>query len=917
MPKKKKKARPKAFVHVQQPGAGAARDLVGVANHYYGDAGTQGAASLVAALPPVEAGFTGRNDDLARLRTAVEAEDGSGVSVVLAAGMGGVGKTQLALSTAHRALGDKVFSRALFLDLRGYTTPVDAHRALQALLVSLGVPQESIPEDGDARAGVYRAALDARAREQGGPVLVVADNASRPDQVQPLVPGPGGHRLLVTSRERLGGLPARQVSVGLLTDPQAFQVLVADLRLADPDDERVHDLQGLTELARACAGLPLALRIAAGQLKNAPDMEAGELARTLSEGADRILHFRDHRELHAVFASSTDRLPAEQRDLFTMLGMIPGPDISTAAAAALAGTNEREVLVRLRGLAASHLVAGSQGRWTMHDLVAAYATSLTGSKPSSRFARAQRRLLDHYAGQVTDAAQRLQPLPGKEVPDTFASPERAWEWLDAERAVLINAVHTAHRTGHTRATIMLPLNLSPYLDRQRLFHDQITITRLALATAQRLGDRSSEAPAWNNLGNALREVRRFDEAIDAHTRARNMHQQTGNVHGEASAWNNLGNTLGEVRRFDEAIDAHTRARNLHQQTGDIHREASAWNNLGNTLRKVRRFDEAIDAHTRARNMHQQTGDIHREASAWNNLGNTLRKVRRFDEAIDAHTRARNMHQQTGDIHREASAWNNLGNTLRKVRRFDEAIDAHTRARNMHQQTGDIHGEASAWNNLGNALRKVRRFDEAIDAHTRARNMFQQTSDVHGEAGAWNGLGMALCEVRRFDEAIDAHTRARNMFQQTSDVHGEAGAWNGLGMALCEVRRFDEAIDAHIRARNMHQQTGDTHSAEMAGAGVGIGLGGLERYQEAIHILERAVAFFHQTDDRHSQGHAAYELGLVHHRSGSCDRAVPVLEEAVELLASTNDPYRHAQALEALKEARTGTQGREDRNDEPL
>ncbi|MEU5858937.1 NB-ARC domain-containing protein, partial [Nocardiopsis dassonvillei] len=530
MPKKKKKARPQPSTRVQQPGSKAGRDVIGEQNnHFY--AGVEGAASLAAELPAVEAGFTGRTTDLARLRAALDPAQAEGAPVVVAAGMGGVGKTQLALTAAHQALREQAFSRALFLDLRGYTTPVNAHRALQSLLVSLGVAEERIPEEEGARAGLYRATLHAQANEHGGPVLVVADNASHPDQVQPLAPGPGGHRLLVTSRERLGSLPARQVKVGTLTDEEAFQVVVADLRLADPDDERVHDLQGLTALAKACAGLPLALRIAAGQLKNAPDLQAGELARTLAHGADRIVHFTDHRKLGAVFASSTARLPIEQAELFTLLGMAPGPDISTAAAAILAGTDEAGALVQLRGLAASHLLTASQGRWSMHDLVAAYAATRVGPHLPSRFPRARRRLLDHYTHRVDDAVRHLRALPGQEVPNTFTGPEQAWAWLDTERAVLINAAHTAHRTGHAWAAISLPLNLGHYLDRRRLFSDLITLTRLALDTAQHQGKRAAQASAWNNLGGALRGVRRFTEALEAHTRARDLHRQLGNIHG--------------------------------------------------------------------------------------------------------------------------------------------------------------------------------------------------------------------------------------------------------------------------------------------------------------------------------------------------------------------------------------------------
>ncbi len=701
MPKKKKKARPQA-TRVQQPGSKAGRDVIGEQNnHFY--AGVEGAASLAAELPAVEAGFTGRTADLARLRAALDPAQAEGAPVVVAAGMGGVGKTQLALTAAHEARREQAFSQALFLDLRGYTTPVNAHRALQSLLVSLGVAEERIPEEEGARAGLYRATLHAQANEHGGPVLVVADNASHPDQVQPLAPGPGGHRLLVTSRERLGSLPARQVKVGTLTDPEAFHVVVADLRLADPEDERVHDLQGLTALAEACAGLPLALRIAAGQLKNAPDLQAGELARTLAHGADRIVHFTDHRELAAVFASSTDRLPSEQAELFTLLGMAPGPDISTAAAAILAGTDEAGALVQLRGLAASHLLTASQGRWSMHDLVAAYAATRTGPHLPSRFPRARRRLLDHYTHRATDAARHLRALPGQEVPNTFTSQEQAWAWLDTERAVLFNTAHTAHRTGHARAAISLPLTLGHYLDRRRLFHDQIPLTRLALDTAQHRGDRTNQAAAWNNLGGALHRVRRFTEALEAHTRARDLYQQLGDVHSEAGAWNNLGNALREVRRFTEALEAYTRARDLYQQLGDVHGEAMAWTGLGNALREVRRFTEALEAYTRARDLYRQTSDAHGAENAGAGVGITLGGLERWQEAVQTLEGAVAFFRQVGDQHFQGRAGYELGLVYHRSGSLGRAVPVLEEAVELLDSTNDPYHH----NQAREALDKVR------------------------------------------------------------------------------------------------------------------------------------------------------------------------------------------------------------------
>jgi hypothetical protein len=104
----------------------------------------------------------------------------------------------------------------LLIDLHGYDeAPVESGQALDALLRALGVPAEHIPPGTEERAGLYRSVL----AEIRDPVLVIADNASSEARVRPLLPGAGGHRVLVTSRHTLGGLPARLLNIKVLDTP--------------------------------------------------------------------------------------------------------------------------------------------------------------------------------------------------------------------------------------------------------------------------------------------------------------------------------------------------------------------------------------------------------------------------------------------------------------------------------------------------------------------------------------------------------------------------------------------------------------------------------------------------------------------------------------------------------------------------
>src|SRR5690606_19492645 len=122
--------------------------------------------------------------------------------------MGGVGKTALALAAGAIAHHEQWFCAELYVDLRGYTPgadPLSPEAALDVLLRQAGADPDDIPPGAAERASFYRSALAglSEADERGRPVLVVADNARSAAQVRPLLPGPGRHRLVATTR---GGL---------------------------------------------------------------------------------------------------------------------------------------------------------------------------------------------------------------------------------------------------------------------------------------------------------------------------------------------------------------------------------------------------------------------------------------------------------------------------------------------------------------------------------------------------------------------------------------------------------------------------------------------------------------------------------------------------------------------------------------
>ncbi|MFF0204443.1 tetratricopeptide repeat protein [Streptomyces sp. NPDC005017] len=867
--------------------------------------------TALAGLPDLSPVFTGRDNALDDLLGTLQPGGAEGQQPVLVrsvSGLAGIGKTELVAQAAAQALRrpDWFSGGMLFTDLNGYdpTLRVSAETVLTSWLRALNIPDKYIPEGLESLQSLYRTTLSAFAR-QGQRVLVIVDNASSADQARPLLPVDGFNAALVTSRHTLD-LGARLLDLGILGESHAIDLLAQVLHHAlGADDTRVADApQAARNIARLCAGLPLALRIVGALLADAPARPLTDIAEALQAEHSRLDELqREERAVRAAFDLSYHCLDEIHSRLFRLLPLNPGPDLSTEAAARLADTDSPQVKRLLTDLARAHLVEHRQPwgrRWGMHALVRLYADEQgrTHDDADQRH-RAQARLFSLYLDDADAADTHLTSLPDRPRSPRFRNRDDALQWLDAEHAGLIATATAAPALGHPHITAHLVITLARYLNHRRRFEDWITITNVGLTLFRTVGDRQGEATALNNLGLALRKTRRFDEAIDAHTQATDLYHALHDGNGEATALTNRGSALTEARRFEEAIDAYTHAIELHQDRGDQHRQAMALGNLGSTLNGSGRSEEAIDSLTRAVDLFHDLGDPHEEATALDNLGGALQAAGRLREAIDAHTRAIELHQDLGNQHGEAAALINLGLSLTEAERCEEAVDAHTRAIELYQGFGDRHGEATALDGRGRALHRMRRFEEAIDAHTRAAHTQHELGDRYREALALDNLGLSLAEVERSQDAVYAHTLAAELYKAVDSPTGEALARGHLGSVLYEAGRLEEALTTLTRAAGLFRALDDRGGEATTLGALGSMLYAAGRFEESTDPLIRAASLFQSLGDRSGEATALTSLGSALHETLRMDEAIAPLTRAAGHFQALDDRGGEARALASL------------------
>ncbi|MET9081783.1 tetratricopeptide repeat protein [Streptomyces sp. NPDC004237] len=720
-------------------------------------------------LPMAQPGFTGRAAELAALEARLCPPAGSAPDtpvVCVVTGLGGMGKTALALKAAHRARKEGWFTGgALFLDLAGYDDhPVTPTRAVTSLLHALG--------DGDVRLGsepvghfgeevhqldAYRSRLAALA-DAGRRVLLVLDNVSDSAQVSPLLPASGLHCVLITTREYQESLTAVELPLGPLSPDDSVRLIAPAVRrrTAAADGWTPEEAEAVRELTRLCGRMPLALRIATALLhRRRVGDPLPSLVGELRAAADptRVLTSRGVDEygrvlaLAPVFDMSFRRLPRDRARSLCALAQVPFADFSTETAVVATGRPRSEALELLDDLVSAHLITGEEpgdgfpGRWRIHDLVRGYASALAVEDPTlvEEGGRARRRIRDHYRAKTEAACRRLRaaplanpqpgpptgPLPSSLLgalpdppsdPSSDSSSDRSFDSSSGRLPDFSFGPSSGPLSDFSSGPSSGPFEeraeAVAWLDAERV--------NLVAATQwpDELDTDCTVALALH-LAEFLRERRFFEDWVAVGRAARERARKSPDRQAEAAVCNHLGNALLRADRSEEAVEPLVHAADLFRALGDTTGEAIAWNNLGLAQRRSGLLHESAATHRRARDRFRDTGDLSHEGRAWHNLGLVLETLGRYAEAAAALRRACELHHATGNRFLHGDSLNSLGCVLHTAGRTDLAVAALRECLRIRHDDDNWHATSLTWNNLARVLDGTGRAAEAAHARNRA------------------------------------------------------------------------------------------------------------------------------------------------------------------------------------------------------
>ncbi|WP_314221007.1 AfsR/SARP family transcriptional regulator [Streptomyces zaehneri] len=627
-----------------------------------------------AQLPAALAAFVGREAELASVSRRVARSE---AAITVVTGMAGVGKTTFAVRWARDIAGDFPDGQ-IYLNLRGFdhsSTPLAPGQAIGTALDALGADSAEVPQDMDARAAFYRTWLSGRQ------VLLLLDNARDAAQVRPLLPGSPGCQVIVTSRDQMAGLVAVEgahpIPLGALSDAEGHSLLARRLG----GDRTAAEPEATAEIVALCRRLPLALAVIAGRAATRPALTLSAIVAELRESAGGLDAFDSGdaaADVRAVFSYSYRALGAEAARLFRLLSLHPGPDAAPGSLASLVGLPVPRTRRLLDELLRAHLVdEHSPGRYTSHDLLAAYASELLHEEDTEEErTTARRRLLDHYlhsgvnarlylSSVPTPANVRIPPAaPGVHIAQfdgerTTATTAR--DWFDAEHNVLLACVElTAARRLDTYAW-PLAWALGPYLERRFKWNEVKTAFRQAREAAQRLGDLFAEGYAHGALAQASVSSGSLEDASAHMTRALELFTEFGDPGALGKAHSQASWVVERTGDIPGALDHARQALKLNRSTGaETITTGRILNTVGWYHAHLGQYEQALAHCQEALPLLEEGGDVMGFADTLLSIGYTHRLMGAYGPAASLYEEALPHLRATGATFNCATALDELG-----------------------------------------------------------------------------------------------------------------------------------------------------------------------------------------------------------------------------------------------------------------
>jgi len=827
------------------------------------------ASSSASGLPiphqirPPPRDFTGREDDIKGLLE----QFGQGATITGLRGMGGIGKTALALLLAERLAGDYSDGQIL-VEMKGTDKNPLSWAEAMIQIIHAYEPEFKMPMNEGELQGKYFSVLHEKK------ALLLLDNTASREQVEPIIP-PRSCALLITSRKKfaLPGLAEKDLDVLHMEDARKLLLEICS---------RIGEHAG--ELAEICGRLPIALRNAASILRERSNMSVANYIERLGDAKKRL------ELVDASFSTSYELLTPELQRLWSMLSVFPA-DFDLAGAAAVWEMERMPSEDALGDLIRWSLVdflpsaTEEAGRYRLHDIARYFAESRLEEAADEA---ARLRHSEHYINVLSLAEEYFLKgnewilkglqLFDKEKTNIFAGHSWAVKGLEGNHSAAIDLCESYPNAGVN----VLDLRLSPDEKKRWL--------ETALEACRKSDDRVAEEAHLGNLGSAYLNLGKPLKAIEFHEQALAISKEIGDRQGEGNHLGNLGNAylnLGESRK---AIEFYKEVLKISRELGDRRGEGAVLGNLGVAYYRLGKPRKAIEFYEQALKISREIGNRRGEGDHLSNLGNARLDLGKPLKAIEFYKQALAISKEIGDRRSEGDHLGNLGVAYYRLGEPRKAIEFYEQALAISKEIGDRRSEGDRLSNLGVAYSDLGESRKAIEFHEQALKISREISDRRGEGDRLGNLGLAYYHLGKTRKAIEFYEQALKISREIGNRRGEGADLYNLGLAYYHLNEYRKAVEFYEQALKISREIGDRRDEGADLGKLGWAFYHLGETRKAIEFYEQALKISREIGDRRGEGNHLLCMSLSLQTLGQQEKAISLAKSALAIYEQLESPH---------------------------
>jgi tetratricopeptide (TPR) repeat protein len=812
-------------------------------------------------LPPDIKFFTGRTKEIDELKKALS-NDQSVIAICSLWGMGGIGKSALAIHVANQMYHEGYFQDGILFANLGEISVDDA---LVIFIQAFNYGERQIPKSHQGKVSLYRSLL------RGKKVLILIDNVKDEEQALPFLVNEPTISIIFTSRKHLVALTEYSA---LIRDLDVFSVDEAKELLEKRLGTRYKtEPLAVSRICQLAGNLPLAISLAASSLA---DQKKWPILQKYVERLDESENLLDafsrttskERSLRRVFQLSYETLSQDQKEDIVLLTLLEKNNFGSSGLVALTGKKKNDAIDQLDEFVNLSLLLRSDfGGYRFHDLILSFA---------------KEKISDFSTAEVEAAYSRLKDYLFTLERARFLSKQASSNMWDKnfdkaiELCLQAQQINLKVRSRSEQANI-LGLLAFAYSQKDEL-NKSIEFNQQRIDLCKEIGNRAGLASSLVSLAVNFARKSEFDQSIEFFQQALSINRELGNHAGEAQALSGLASAIVNKGELDRAIQFYQQVLSINKKTGNHAGESSALSGLASVFVKKGEFDKAIEFYQKALSLDNQSSNQFWQAYTLSRLADTFAQKGDLDSAIEFYFKALTSSRRLGFPTWRASNLNHLALLFAQKGDFGKAIKFHKKALVINKILNLLPEQASVLGSLAAAYAQVGSYDKAIEIYQQDIDICIRIGNRTGQASALGGIADAYAQKDEFDKAIYFYRQDIDLCKEIGNRPGQAGVLGRLAKVLARKGEFDTAIDAYKEKIDLNREIGYLEGEASALAGIAKIYYQNKDWEKAIIYLEKTLEI-NRLNQNHYLSTNLYRLAICYKEIGDFKAARKFTEKA--------------------------------------